>query len=163
MLTADLALTRLLGAYGVAPGHGDGPQPRRVRRAGRRRRAVFDAALEAVSARGPRDGESGGGRQRRHGGRDRPARRDRARSSPTTDGYVVVANINSTGQAVIGGATDAVERAVAAFQAAGMNASRIPVSHAFHTEIVAPASEPLQGGAAPARRAAAESADRRRT
>ena len=37
-----------------------------------------------------------------------------------------------------------MERAVAAFQAAGMNASRIPVSHAFHTAIVAPVSEPLR-------------------
>ena len=61
-----------------------------------------------------------------------------------TDGYVVVANINSNGQAVIGGATDAVDRAVAAFHAAGMNANRIPVSHAFHTAIVAPVSEPLK-------------------
>ena len=31
---------RLLDAYGVRAGHGDGPQPRRVRRAGRRRCAV---------------------------------------------------------------------------------------------------------------------------
>ena len=61
-----------------------------------------------------------------------------------TDGYVVVANINSISQAVIGGATEAVERAVAAFRAAGINAIRIPVSHAFHTSIVAPASEPLK-------------------
>ena len=42
------------------------------------------------------------------------------------DGYVVVANINSTSQAVVGGATDAVEHAIAACQAAGMNATRIP-------------------------------------
>ena len=35
-------------------------------------------------------------------------------------------------------------RAVAAFRAAGMNANRIPVSHAFHTAIVAPVSEPLK-------------------
>ena len=69
-----------------------------------------------------------------------------------TDGYVVVANINSNSQAVIGGATDAVEQAIAAFQAAGMPRSRIPVSHAFHTEIVAPVSEPLKAGCA-ARRA----------
>ena len=60
------------------------------------------------------------------------------------DGYVVIANINSTSQAVIGGATDAVEQAMAAFQAAGITAQRIPVSHAFHTSIVAPASEPLK-------------------
>ena len=35
------------------------------------------------------------------------------------DGYVVIANINSLNQAVVGGATDAVERIIGTFQAAG--------------------------------------------
>jgi len=60
------------------------------------------------------------------------------------DGNVVVANINSSSQAVIGGATTAVERAVTAFRELEINAVRIPVSHAFHTSIVAPATEPLK-------------------
>ena len=37
VLATDLALTRLLEAYGIARRHGDGPQPGRVRRPGRRR------------------------------------------------------------------------------------------------------------------------------
>jgi acyl transferase domain-containing protein len=37
----------------------------------------------------------------------------------------------------------AVEKVVETFLAMGMNAVRIPVSHAFHTSIVAPASEPF--------------------
>jgi 3-oxoacyl-(acyl-carrier-protein) synthase/acyl carrier protein/NAD(P)-dependent dehydrogenase (short-subunit alcohol dehydrogenase family) len=57
---------------------------------------------------------------------------------------VVVANINSTRQSVIGGATDAVNAAIDACQDAGYRASKLPVSHAFHTEIVAPAVDPLQ-------------------
>jgi malonyl CoA-acyl carrier protein transacylase len=60
------------------------------------------------------------------------------------DGYVVIANVNSPVQSVIGGATAAVEAAIQAFQAAGYQAVKIPVSHAFHTRIVAPASEPLR-------------------
>ena len=60
------------------------------------------------------------------------------------DGYVVVANVNATRQAVIGGATPAVESAIEAFQRAGHTVVRIPVSHAFHTSIVAPATEPLR-------------------
>ena len=40
----------------------------------------------------------------------------------TIDGNVVIANINSSSQAVVGGATEAVERAVQAFTAAGTNA-----------------------------------------
>ncbi len=59
-------------------------------------------------------------------------------------GNVVVANVNSTSQAVIGGASAAVEQAIAALNAAGHRVAPLPVSHAFHTSIVAPASEPLQ-------------------
>src|SRR4030095_1863774 len=60
------------------------------------------------------------------------------------DGYVVIANINSTKQSVIGGATAGGQRGAAAVQAAGYTAVPLPVSHAFHTRIVAPASEPLR-------------------
>ncbi|MCX8025899.1 MAG: acyltransferase domain-containing protein, partial [Thermanaerothrix sp.] len=59
-------------------------------------------------------------------------------------GYVVIANYNSPLQSVIGGETAAVNAAIAALQAAGYQAVKIPVSHAFHTQIVAPASEPLR-------------------
>jgi len=62
----------------------------------------------------------------------------------TVDGYVVTANINSRAQCVIGGASAAVEAAVKALQKKGHHAIRLPVSHAFHTEIVAPASGPLR-------------------
>jgi malonyl CoA-acyl carrier protein transacylase len=62
----------------------------------------------------------------------------------TIEGYVVIANINSPVQSVIGGATAAVDAAVVAFTEAGMRAVKLPVSHGFHTDIVAPASEPLK-------------------
>ncbi|HQR46982.1 MAG TPA: beta-ketoacyl synthase N-terminal-like domain-containing protein, partial [Thermoanaerobaculia bacterium] len=62
----------------------------------------------------------------------------------TIDGYVVTANINSRAQCVIGGASPAVEAAVKALQKNGHHAIRLPVSHAFHTEIVAPAAGPLR-------------------
>jgi 3-oxoacyl-(acyl-carrier-protein) synthase/NAD(P)-dependent dehydrogenase (short-subunit alcohol dehydrogenase family)/acyl carrier protein len=45
---------------------------------------------------------------------------------------------------VVGGASKAVEQAIAAFQKAGCEVAELPVSHAFHTSIVAPASEPLR-------------------
>ncbi len=60
------------------------------------------------------------------------------------EGYVVIANINSPVQCVIGGETTAVDAAIASFLAEGMQATKIPVSHAFHTRIVAPASQPLR-------------------
>src|SRR5207302_2348606 len=55
------------------------------------------------------------------------------------NGYVVIANINSEHQSVIGGASKAVEQAMEAFQKAGYEVSPLSVSHAFHTKIVAPA------------------------
>ena len=60
------------------------------------------------------------------------------------DGYVVAANLNSHNQTVIGGASAAVQVAIDRFNAMGLKAIRIPVSHAFHTDIVAPASKPLR-------------------
>jgi malonyl CoA-acyl carrier protein transacylase len=62
----------------------------------------------------------------------------------TIQGYVVIANINSPVQCVIGGETAAVDAAIAAFLASGLQATKIAVSHAFHTRIVAPASQPLR-------------------
>ncbi|HUL61341.1 MAG TPA: SDR family NAD(P)-dependent oxidoreductase [Anaeromyxobacteraceae bacterium] len=59
------------------------------------------------------------------------------------DGYVVTANLNSGSQAVIGGETEAVKRAMEALAALGIETVRLPVSHAFHTRIVAPAAGPL--------------------
>ncbi len=62
----------------------------------------------------------------------------------TVDGYVVVANYNARSQSVIGGETAAVERAAATFQAIGRIVVSLPVSHAFHTAIVSPASQALR-------------------
>ena len=60
------------------------------------------------------------------------------------DGYVVAANLNSHNQVVIGGASEAVRQAMEQCGKLGMRAVRIPVSHAFHTDIVAPAGPPLR-------------------
>ncbi len=143
VLTADLALTRLLAAYGVTPdfamGHSLGEYGALVAVDG----IPFADALEAVSARG------------REMTRYSPADKGRMaavfapleeieRILKTVTGYVVIANINSEHQSVIGGASAAVEQAMVALQTAGYDVSPLPVSHAFHTSIVAPASEPLR-------------------
>ena len=143
VLTADLALTRLLAAYGITPdfamGHSLGEYGALVAVDG----MPFADALEAVSARG------------REMTRYSPADKGRMaavfapleeieRILKTVSGYVVIANINSEHQSVIGGASPAVEQAMAALQSAGYDVSPLPVSHAFHTSIVAPASEPLR-------------------
>ncbi|GAA2208064.1 hypothetical protein GCM10009850_035220 [Nonomuraea monospora] len=143
VLTVDAALTRLLEAYGVRAdlvmGHSLGEYGALVAAGS----LSFAAALEAVSARGHEMSTlqvpDSGAMAAVFGPLP-----EIERIVAECDGYVVVANINSTAQAVVGGATQAVEAAVERFRAAGMTAARIPVSHAFHTSIVAPAGEPLK-------------------
>jgi len=62
----------------------------------------------------------------------------------SVDGYVVIANLNGKHQCVIGGASAAVEEALAALTAKGYRVQPLNVSHAFHTRIVAPAAKPLR-------------------
>ena len=144
VLTVDVALTRLLAAHGIEPdfvmGHSLGEYGALVA-AGV---LSFADALEAVSARG---------REMAHLERRATTGAMAAVSAPIdeveriveeVDGYVVLANVNSTNQLVIGGATAAVEQAIELILERGHRAMRLPVSHAFHTEIVAPASEPLR-------------------
>ena len=143
VMAIDLALTRLLSAYGIKPdltmGHSLGEYGALVAAGA----LPFEDALEAVSARGR--------------GMTQVAVADKGKMAAvfaplseierilrTVNGYVVIANINSDRQAVIGGASDAVTRAIATLQEAGYEVSELPVSHAFHTSIVAPASEPLR-------------------
>jgi acyl transferase domain-containing protein/acyl carrier protein len=143
VLATDMALTRLLGAYGIKPdmvmGHSLGEYGALIAAGA----MSFEAALEAVSARG-REMASLSVPDKGAMAAVMAPLDEIERIVASVDGYVVTANINSTHQAVIGGATEAVERAIAAFAGAGYNAARIPVSHAFHTAIVAPASEPLR-------------------
>ncbi|HUJ07846.1 MAG TPA: beta-ketoacyl synthase N-terminal-like domain-containing protein, partial [Streptosporangiaceae bacterium] len=143
VLTADLALTRLLAAYNIRPdlvmGHSLGEYGALVAAGA----LSFAAALEAVSARGREMASLSVADSGAMAFVMAPLA-EIERIVTAVDGYVVIANINSTHQAVIGGATDAVDRAVDALTAAGYTAARIPVSHAFHTAIVAPASDPLR-------------------
>ncbi len=143
VLAIDLALTRLLAAYGIEPdftmGHSLGEYAALVAAGG----LPFTDSLEAVSARGR--------------GMTQVAMNDNGRMAAVSapleeitrilkriDGYVVIANVNSNRQGVIGGASKAVEQAMEAFQKAGCDVAALPVSHAFHTKIVAGASEPLR-------------------
>ena len=74
VLTVDMALTRLLGAYGIGPdivmGHSLGEYGALVEAGA----MSFDAALEAVSARGHGDGEPGARGPRRDGRGNGPGR-----------------------------------------------------------------------------------------
>ncbi|MBZ5572293.1 MAG: SDR family NAD(P)-dependent oxidoreductase, partial [Acidobacteriia bacterium] len=143
VLATDEALTRLLAEYGIQPdmtmGHSLGEYGALVASGA----LPFHDALEAVSARGR--------------GMASVAMDDNGKMAavfaPLTEieqtikkvtGNVVIANINSNTQGVIGGASTAVEQAVELFLKAGYDAVFLPVSHAFHTSIVAGAGVPLR-------------------
>ncbi len=143
VLAVDLALTRLLAEFGITPdlvmGHSLGEYGALVAAGS----LTFAGALEAVSARG----------QEMANLTIDDTGLMVAVSAPleavekivaSIDGNVVVANVNSTTQAVLGGATEPVLAAERACEAQGFSTTRLQVSHAFHTSIVAPASEPLR-------------------
>ena len=142
-MAIDTAMTKLLAAYGITPdftmGHSVGEYGALIASGA----LPFADALDAVSARGR--------------GMAQVAAKDKGlmaavfapleeveRTLKTIDGYVVIANINSEHQTVIGGATEAVKQAIEIFQKAGYEVAVLPVSHAFHTSIVAGASKPLR-------------------
>jgi len=143
VLATDLALTRLLAAYGITPdftmGHSLGEYGALLAADA----LPFADALEAVSARGREMTRFAPEDKGRMAAVFAPLE-EIERILKSVDGYVVIANVNSNRQAVIGGASKPVEQAMEAFLKAGYDVSALSVSHAFHTTIVAAASDPLR-------------------
>jgi len=143
VLTLDVALGRLLGEFGIEPdlvmGHSLGEYGALVSSGV----LTFAEAVQAAAARGREMSRVSVG--------DNGAMAAVMAPVDVVDevlkgieGYVVPANLNSRGQCVIGGDTPAVERAIAAFEERDVQAVQLPVSHAFHTKIVAPAADGLR-------------------
>ncbi|MGA2369123.1 MAG: SDR family NAD(P)-dependent oxidoreductase [Candidatus Korobacteraceae bacterium] len=143
VLTADIAMTRLLAAYGIQPdmtmGHSMGEYAALVASGG----LSFEDGLDAVSARGRGMASVAVADKGKMAAVFAPIA-EVERILKTIDGYVVIANVNSNTQSVIGGASQAVEQASQIFLQAGYNVVELSVSHAFHTSIVAGASVPLR-------------------
>ena len=143
VLATDQAITGLLSQYGIEPdmtmGHSLGEYGALVAAGA----IPFGDALEAVSARGREMTRVSFADNGRMAAVFAPLA-EIERILKTINGYVVIANVNSEHQSVIGGASQAVEQAMEALQKAGYEVSALNVSHAFHTSIVAPASEPLR-------------------
>ena len=142
-LAVDVAILRLLGSYNVRPdlvaGHSLGEYAACVA-AGI---MTYEQSLHAVSARG---------REMANIRLDDPGKMAGIAASSEVveevladvDGYVIAANKNCPSQTVIAGASDAVDEACERFRARGFTVYPLAVSHAFHSAIVAPASEPLK-------------------
>jgi malonyl CoA-acyl carrier protein transacylase len=143
VLSVNIALLRLLEHYGFSPdmviGHSLGEYGALVA-AGV---LTFREALEVVSARGREMSKVSMDDNGCMAAVSAPLA-EVERILQQVEGYVVLANYNSPVQSVIGGSTPGIDNALVAFKDAGYQAVKIPVSHAFHTQIVAPASEPLR-------------------
>ena len=143
VLTMDTAMCRLLAEYGIEPdmvmGHSLGEYGALVAA----EVLTFAEALEAAAARGREMSKVAFGDNGAMAAVMAPVG-EVLELIKHVDGYVVPANLNARGQVVIGGETAAVEAAVALLNQKGYQAQRLPVSHAFHTKIVAAAAEPLR-------------------
>ena len=143
LIACNIALARLLRSYGFTPdmvmGHSLGEYGALVQAGA----ISFADALEAVAARGREMTRVSMGDNGKMAAVFAPLT-DVQRLLASLDGYAVIANINSYQQSVIGGETASIEKAIELFTAQGVQAVPLPVSHAFHTRIVAPASEPLR-------------------
>ena len=143
MLTADLAIERLLNQYGIHPdmvaGHSLGEYAALMVSGILR----FEDALRAAAARGTEMGSV-----------EVPDRGIMASiTAPfeviesvldSVDGYVIAANKNSPNMTVIAGETEPMREAMKRFEEGGATVIQLQTSHAFHSRIVAPANEPLR-------------------
>ncbi len=143
MLAADIALASLLGDYGIHPdmvvGHSLGEYAALVA-AGV---MPFEDALLAVSARAKEMANVAIGDNGKMAGVIGPYEKIEAVLAKV-DGYVVAANRNSRMQTVIAGSSAGIDKASEMLKDAGLRVIPLSVSHAFHSDIVAPASEPLR-------------------
>ena len=138
VLTADIAMMRLLSSFGIKPdvvmGHSLGEYAAAVAA------GIFDFenGLKAVCTRGKVMSEI----KVEDNGKMASVAAPVERVEPELvriNGYVAVANKNCPTQTVIAGGSKAVDDAIKMFTDMGIQAVQIPVSHAFHSAIVRPA------------------------
>ncbi|RME07498.1 MAG: acyltransferase domain-containing protein, partial [Deltaproteobacteria bacterium] len=144
MLTADVAILRLLAEHGIHPdvvaGHSLGEYAACVA-AGV---MSFPDALRAVAVRGSAMGSiKGVGDPGKMASISAPEEKV-APILAEIPGYLAIANKNSYGQTVIAGESAAVDAAVKRFMALRIPAVPLSVSNAFHTRLVASATTPVR-------------------
>ncbi|MBO4675549.1 MAG: acyltransferase domain-containing protein, partial [Elusimicrobiaceae bacterium] len=138
VLTADIAMMRLLSSFGIKPdvvmGHSLGEYAAAVAA------GIFDFenGLKAVCTRGKVMSEirvEDNGKMASIAASVEKVEPELSR----VNGYVAVANKNCPTQTVIAGASKSIDEAIDMFNNMGIQAVQIPVSHAFHSAIVQPA------------------------
>ena len=143
MLTADLAIERLLNAHGQKPdmvaGHSLGEYAALMSSG----ILNMDGALRASAARGTEMGSVQIDDKGLMASVTAPFEAVEE-VLDSTEGYVIAANKNSPKMTVIAGESEPVKAAMSIFEAKGYSTTQLATSHAFHSRIVAPANEPLR-------------------
>ena len=143
MLTADLAIERLLNAHGQTPdmvaGHSLGEYAALMSSG----ILNMDGALRASAARGTEMGSVQIDDKGLMASVTAPYK-EVEKVLNSADGYVIAANKNSPKMTVIAGESEAVKAVMRDFEAKGFSTTQLATSHAFHSRIVAPANEPLR-------------------
>lgn len=144
MMTADIAMYRLIREYGIKPDMAIGHSLGEYAAATAAGVFTFENGLRAVTDRAK---EMSGIKVKDPGkmafvalGCDRVD----AELAKLNSGYVISANKNCPTQTVIAGEGKAVDAAVAHFKSLGVEAGEIAVSHAFHSAIIEPATVPYR-------------------
>ncbi|MCQ2410788.1 MAG: acyltransferase domain-containing protein, partial [Elusimicrobiaceae bacterium] len=138
VLTADIAMMRLLSSFGIKPdvvmGHSLGEYAAAVAA------GIFDFenGLKAVCTRGKVMSEIRVEDNGKMASVAAPVERVEPELARVS-GYVAVANKNCPTQTVIAGASKSIDDAIKMFTDMGIQAVQIPVSHAFHSAVVQPA------------------------
>jgi 8-amino-7-oxononanoate synthase len=142
MAALGLALAGWLGELGVEADVMTGHSLGEIVAAGAAGRMAPEAALRFVAERGRlmRD------LRLADAGAMAAVAADRDATRRVIDGIegVVAANLNHPKQTVISGTTAGIEAALARCAAAGVPATRLPVSHAFHSPVLAAVEAPLR-------------------
>ncbi|MEI7482254.1 MAG: SDR family NAD(P)-dependent oxidoreductase [Elusimicrobiota bacterium] len=143
MMTADMAMFRLLTSFGIKPdmviGHSLGEY------AAATAAGVFtlENGLRAVTSRAKEMSTVKVKDPGKMASIGWPAEKVE-KELKKIDGYVICANKNCPQQTVIAGERKAVEKAVELFVSLGVQAQEIAVSHAFHSAIIEPAIGPYR-------------------
>ena len=143
MLTADLAIYRLLSEHGINPdmvaGHSLGEYAALMVSGIMK----FHDALRAAAARGTEMGSVEVNDKGLMASVTAPLEKIQE-VIDSVDGYIIAANKNSPMMAVIAGETEPMQDAIRRFGEMNIPCVTLQTSHAFHSRIVAPANKPLR-------------------
>ncbi|MBO4555252.1 MAG: type I polyketide synthase, partial [Elusimicrobiales bacterium] len=144
MMTADIAMYRLISEYGIKPDMAIGHSLGEYAAATAAGVFTFENGLRAVTDRAKEMSNINVADVGKMAFVAMGCDKVDAELAKLNSGYVVSANKNCPTQTVIAGETKAVIDAIAHFKAMGIEAGEIAVSHAFHSAIMAPAMDPYR-------------------